>query len=336
MFVFRACFQHGYLETIAPHRYPLSVFGMTSWTADMPVGNELTWTISTMFFFYLCFPALAPRMQRVQNLRGLAWSMWGLQISMMIVGMLLLGAVSPERGYWIRAVPPIRIPIFIMGMCCGLEFVHSEQARLANNIGVEPGSASPDLSRNNQDFGGCACCCARMPADALAIIWLSCSLVCTVITFLYSCAVMLRLLLEILYPILFYDWLFQVVNPLQSGSFVVRFFRTRFMRFLGDLSLGAYMIHMILAELFGYAVNARVGQLPPYTVLVIVPLSIGFGWILTKFFEEPLANCIRPERKNANRVKVNPNVQEGTGDVTVGQPIGVAREPTTSPIVATD
>eukprot|EP00435_Cladocopium_sp_Y103_P064850 s75_g26.t1 len=41
--------------------YLLTFLGLTSWNLRFPMGNELTWTISTMLFFYLCFPALAPR-----------------------------------------------------------------------------------------------------------------------------------------------------------------------------------------------------------------------------------------------------------------------------------
>lgn len=47
-----------------------------------PTIEELTWTISTMLFFYICFPALAPRMQRVplHRLPILVWTMYVLRL----------------------------------------------------------------------------------------------------------------------------------------------------------------------------------------------------------------------------------------------------------------
>lgn len=66
--------------------YVLTFLGLTSWSLRLPLGNELTWTISTMCFFYLCFPALAPRLQRLQprTLPKLAWTMYLLQIFLMM------------------------------------------------------------------------------------------------------------------------------------------------------------------------------------------------------------------------------------------------------------
>ena len=38
----------------------LSALGLTSWVQEVPVGNGVMWTVSTMMFFYLVFPAIAP------------------------------------------------------------------------------------------------------------------------------------------------------------------------------------------------------------------------------------------------------------------------------------
>jgi peptidoglycan/LPS O-acetylase OafA/YrhL len=45
----------------------LSMFLLTSWIGIMPLNNVL-WSISTMVFFYLCFPCLLVRLQRMTKL----------------------------------------------------------------------------------------------------------------------------------------------------------------------------------------------------------------------------------------------------------------------------
>ena len=50
----RHCVHHGLARTI------LLLFGRTSWFSKYPFKAGILWTVSTMMFFYLPFPMLAP------------------------------------------------------------------------------------------------------------------------------------------------------------------------------------------------------------------------------------------------------------------------------------
>eukprot|EP01052_Picozoa_sp_SAG31_P021760 SAG31_NODE_1699_length_7499_cov_5.315135_3_plen_147_part_00 len=55
-----ACYNYFFL-----FRSVLTLFGLTSWTGNfMSPLNGVTWTISTMFFFYWLFPDVVGRLQR--------------------------------------------------------------------------------------------------------------------------------------------------------------------------------------------------------------------------------------------------------------------------------
>eukprot|EP00438_Fugacium_kawagutii_P019371 Skav207911 [mRNA] locus=scaffold190:225915:231394:- [translate_table: standard] len=292
-------------ETAEPYTwdsYVLTFLGLTSWMIRSPMGNELTWTISTMFFFYLCFPALAPRIQRLHpsSLVKLNWAMYLLQMSLVMALFIIL-----EWNYWVRMIPLLRLPIFIMGICCGLIRVHQQREHEGDpEMDLSPVSVR-DRPRSVEQT---CCCCALEPIlNPLSII-----LIWFVSSFLFSLAgffcnyyvILLRFSLEVVYPILFFYWVLAFTSPLNQKSYVVRFFKTRFMRFLGDISLCAYMIHMILAELLGYAVDRHIGNYPWWMILAILPSSIILGWCFTTFFEKPIARCIRPD-KRARRYDVS-------------------------------
>lgn len=97
---------------------------MTSWIAGGSPPNGATWTVSTLMFFYMCFPALAPRLQRVHpsRLRCYGVGMFFLQAALLglPISIPILGG-TPEAalgvGQPIRAFPPSRLPVFIMGIC---------------------------------------------------------------------------------------------------------------------------------------------------------------------------------------------------------------------------
>ncbi|CAE7230260.1 unnamed protein product [Symbiodinium natans] len=188
----KAAFAPEALNEITTVQFVLSGLGLTSWYIVAPVGNGLTWTISTMLFFYLCFPVLGPAMQRVSVpfLRVLAWAMYLLQAVFMIVGYVLnLG------GYWIRMFPPARLPIFIMGICAGLSRVHGEQQRADEADACQTPVSRRDVpvEIGSKGWGMEACC----PAWALIFIWTGLSLYGTTVTFICSHNLNFRFNLEV-------------------------------------------------------------------------------------------------------------------------------------------
>ena len=97
----------------------LVTFFLTSWgIMGIEPFNGVTWTISTMAFFYVCFPLLVVRLQNLHTVwefKALAWKMYGLQVALFAVMSLIPGF---EMGFDIwRVFPPCRLPVFVMGCC---------------------------------------------------------------------------------------------------------------------------------------------------------------------------------------------------------------------------
>merc|ERR1719223_2668487 len=63
-----------------------SITGLSSWLACAATPLSEGWTISTMMFFYMAYPAIAPRFQRIRlsKMRHLSLLMFGLQAFAMI------------------------------------------------------------------------------------------------------------------------------------------------------------------------------------------------------------------------------------------------------------
>merc|ERR1719240_1546016 len=94
---------------------------------------------------------------------------------------------------------------------------------------------------------------------------------------------------------LFFDWILALTDPTaKERSYVARFFRTRIMVFFADISMAIYLIHMLVLQLVGYIVNLGVqGPGPFWAILIVLPLTIFVGWLMTRFVEEPLAKLVR-------------------------------------------
>ena len=84
------------------------------------------WTINTLFFFYLVFPLLLPRLQKLTN-NTIASSVVLLHISQVLLFIHLLIWI-PESYWIITSNPLLRLPVFIMGMLAGLQNLRHEQS----------------------------------------------------------------------------------------------------------------------------------------------------------------------------------------------------------------
>ncbi|CAK8988830.1 unnamed protein product [Durusdinium trenchii] len=289
----------------------LTFLGLTSWVfpwdqmGSFPVGNELTWTISTMLFFYICFPALAPRMQRVplHRLPILVWTMYVLQAIAMSTCTVTLGFLvfhGSVDTYWFRMTPPLRLPIFIMGIAAGLIRVQRQQAAMKDaDLDVSP----VNRGARPEELDEACCCCAQEPCLgplSLFVIWLIITTFAAVQGSLVGEMqfIINRLALEVFYPILFYYWILALTNPARQNDCLVRLFKSRVMRFLGDISMCCYMIHLLLLEFTGYLVKTRHGFHPWWTILSTLFATILLGWLFTRFYEKPIARCLRFSSKS--------------------------------------
>lgn len=124
----------------------LLTFFLTSWgVVGIEPFNGVTWTISTMAFFYFCFPMLVVRLQNLQTIQEfkmLVWKMYGLQLSLFAVMSLIPGF---EMGYDIwRVFPPCRLPVFVMGCC--LAHIRLITLSQRTNTGTHTSSSSSSSS----------------------------------------------------------------------------------------------------------------------------------------------------------------------------------------------
>jgi len=207
-------------------------------------------------------------------------------------------------GYWVRAWPPARLPVFVMGLCCGMQRLHAEHAR----VEVQSNAQSQVQDQEEQPSSKpppqvcpvivpVAGCCCLPPVAGLGIYWILATLLCSSVSFACSSFIMLRWALEMFFPILFYDWIYAATDPEQQTSLIARFFASKPMVFLGDNSMCIYMIHLTLAMYIAPLLGSSVGSLPLWSILILVPATVLLGWLLTRFFEKPMARLLRPKEK---------------------------------------
>eukprot|EP00913_Durusdinium_trenchii_P012109 g11372.t1 len=86
--------------------------------------------------------------------------------------------------------------------------------------------------------------------------------------------------------------------PSTQNDCLVRLFKSRVMRFLGDISMCFLRIHLLLLEFTGYLVKTRHGFHPWWTILSTLFATILLGWLFTRFYEKPIARCLRFSSKS--------------------------------------
>ena len=271
-----------------------------------------------MLFFYLMFPAMAPRLQRLSpsSLPQLNWCMYILQCCLMAIGFLTL---PEEWAYWVRMQPLVRLPVFVMGICCGLIRVHQEQ-ELQPEMEAETPVSARERPRPIDDA---CCCCALEPVlgpVALMSLWFVMTLASSLTTFFCSELFgLVRFSLEVVLPLLFFYWVLALTSPVNQQSCVVLFFKSRMMRFLGDISMSAYMIHLLLLIPLAYWSETDLYQGPtPLVLATVLPATILLGWFFTASVEKPIARCLRRDKKARRQER-----QDTVPAVVMGSPVKV-------------
>ena len=74
-------------------------------------------------------------------------------------------------------------------------------------------------------------------------------------------------------------------------SLVSRFLRTKFMQFLGRISLSLYLLHMPMIAVF----DLESITWPPGMPLVVIVISPFLSFFVTKYFEEPMSKILKGE-----------------------------------------
>ncbi|MCX2523724.1 acyltransferase family protein [Larsenimonas rhizosphaerae] len=114
----------------------LNLLLLHAWNPLYLTFNPPSWSISTLFFFYLVFPFVAPRLMRVRR----SWRALAVTMGIYLIPPLLVIAFTdygmPETGILHRN-PIIRLPEFLAGiLLCGLYARRRSQGRTLtrNNI----------------------------------------------------------------------------------------------------------------------------------------------------------------------------------------------------------
>ena len=230
-----------------------SMFLLTSWIGITPLNGAL-WSISTMVFFYLCFPCLLVRLQRMTKVIDyyyISRKMYCIQILIFIIFFIFFLLKLPIDSYqtW-RQYPPSRLPLFVMGMCLGLILINRQNNNNAhdnsnNSIVTNTTSARIDNANNSFDDVNVDDNAIRVnriisleenisiPYIAFirpfifasndpttpAIIFITTIFIGIIVSQLNSTiAIIIRIFSELTYPILYFDWILIMTNPHRNLS----------------------------------------------------------------------------------------------------------------------
>jgi len=123
-------------------QWVLTVLLLTSWTypAKRPGGAAWMWTLSTMVFFYVAFPALAPWIQSMDDDKLYLVTVHSyVTQAFTMLSLSALALYHTDLQYWLFALdfPPFQLLLFVMGCCAGMHHVRhcsdDEQALLSND-----------------------------------------------------------------------------------------------------------------------------------------------------------------------------------------------------------
>lgn len=301
-----------------------TLLGVTSWIVLIEPPNGVMWTISTMAFFYLVFPCLVPRLQRLRtakNYQKLLRKMYWLQLIVALVlfvlaiGLYLADLNSVEQDeyddyasdevytdhdedsmfeldgsfFWVwRVLPFSRLPCFVMGCCVAMLRLSIEEEKHERLIPLRSlmGAYSPQKN-----------------ADVYFSFFLVCIVLCAVVSvYAEEFVLIIRWLGEAAFPIVFTDLCFiymsrghKNIDSLMPFSWSERFFRTRAMKYMGKISFSFYALHELVMMYFCVLVfdgEAYETPMPMWGVIAVLLLSLLFGALFTHLVEIPLQKCI--------------------------------------------
>ena len=141
-----------------------SMFLLTSWIGIYPL-NGVLWSISTMVLFYLSFPCLLVRLQRMTKVIDYYYitrKMYCIQILIFIIFLIFIEilklptlsdilkkpTLSDFYQTW-RFFPPSRLPLFVMGMCLGLILINRQNNNDNNNNSNNNNNKNAHNNSNN-------------------------------------------------------------------------------------------------------------------------------------------------------------------------------------------
>ena len=286
------------------------------------------WAISTLWFFYIVFPFLLPRLQQhsdnacSKNIVALSWMQLFLTVALGVVFQFIRIPVffplEPFRGgywgYWVSMGWGVsRLPVFLMGVVAGLRRLRHEensdmlqQNQLANFINAFVPFRFGAKSKVENPEHKWSVLVNIISITHLFLIVASASLgvVNGAIPWFINWG---------MNTIAVYSQLVVIEGLTRDGgkSLLARVCRLKITQELGTASMSLYLIHEPLQKWVGYAIAKVRGeslvwymdkiQMTPTTplwgLLIVLVLSPFLAWLLTKWVEDPLRKALRAAQK---------------------------------------
>jgi peptidoglycan/LPS O-acetylase OafA/YrhL len=215
-----------------------------------------SWTVCTLWFFWLCFPSLLRYYSHKsdEELLSTILTMWWLQIITGVVIFIIFGMFEPSLAFYGSTFwPPSRLPVFVMGICAGILVLRYPE-------GSMPWFSDGQWYLSLQSLY-CRCCCVKsfplLEKDRFSNIltWQSVQLlVVTLATFVIDTVVRYGGTGGGIFGAF---WL-QLLNPFAQLNLIValsrsdvvspvsKFLQSPSLQWLGGISMSLYLIHYVL------------------------------------------------------------------------------------------
>ena len=204
--------------------------------------------------------------------------------------------------------PPNRLPVFVMGCCIGYMRILANKPQTGDDTTTSPEQYDHIMSR--RPF-----CVSRNNVTTPAIIYGFIVIFGILLHFVSpTLSLLLRVFAEPILPLLFFDWILNLTKQpdaltdggntdVSNPSVVERFLQSKFMLFMGKISLSFYACHLTIAHytalLIRYCEHGSVNNdtensllddamIPSWAIVIVFPLSILVGWLITTYIETPM------------------------------------------------
>jgi len=282
--------------------YPLNAWiGLPEHQVMLPF-NLVSWTVQTMSFFYLVFPALLPWLHGVRRRQAAIRLLFCLQ-SFTFMSVLLMGSLWVENdgwAYWTaRAWPFGRLPVFVMGCLAALERAHGDEAaqgtcccprRRRAAGGEQPDAAA--WSRRATLLGTTYLCVLAAGAASMRAVVACMDSSPTGIMSGTKAFVLIRGACEAFVPLLFVDLITALTRCGSEGA-AARLCRWAPVQKFGDLSMTVYLVHLLVLTGLMSVCLKGMASAPLWLCGVSLLLSVLLGWLLANYFEAPCRRRLR-------------------------------------------
>lgn len=191
-----------------------------------------------------------------------------------MVSCYVFGTKAAHAFMLTRVLPPVGLPIFIMGCCCALTTLRDRACVEAKGSQDIQDQRKPWLHPVDRLLGGMLVTC-----------WISMAVrLCG----MPSMSNLMLPVVDLTTPVIFYNLVSALCTDGHEHSKVDALLRSRALQFSGSISMGIYMSHwpvMVVLSNIAFSLDEfdqyRAPVMPPWGVAVAVPATFLLSWSLT-------------------------------------------------------